>query len=96
MDSMLGKILILLVMVALVAGMFWAIAQLQGPTRRYKDMTSEEFEREVQKGASPTAQVIREIHGVIQPNRKLEYLQQLDKKVEGEHSERGDGKKPQA
>ena len=92
---MLGKILILLVVIALVAGLSWAIAQLQRPSR-YENMTSEEFEREVQEGASATAQVIREIHGIVQPNRKMEYLQQLDKKVEGEHAEKGDGKKPQA
>ncbi len=82
-------------MIALLLGALWGIAHLQGPGR-HEEMTNEEFEREVQNGATATGQIFREIQGLLEPDRNMEYLQQLDKKAEGEQSEKGAGNNPPA
>jgi hypothetical protein len=60
---------------------------------RYAKMTEEEFEAEAKRG-SRIGGALLEVQKLANPSHKVEYLQQQDKRVEGEQSEAGDGDAP--
>ncbi|MGH9861258.1 MAG: hypothetical protein ACRD5F_14650 [Candidatus Acidiferrales bacterium] len=56
---------------------------------RYANMTEQEFEEEARRG-SPAGNALMSVQGIIEPNRKVEYVLQQDKRFEGESAESGD------
>lgn len=56
---------------------------------RYAEMTEEEFEEEARRG-SPLGSALMSVQGIIEPNRKVEYVLQQDKRFAGDASESGD------
>ena len=83
--SMLAWVL-LLVLLALV---LWGILHAVTGDDRYARMTEEEFEAEAKRVSMMGAGMV-ELQKHIDPLHKVEYMQQQDKKVEGEADESGD------
>jgi len=78
--------LILIIVVVLVVA---CILQAMVGKSRYADMTEEEFEDEARK-SSAVGNALMAAQGIIEPNRKVEYVLQQDKRLEGDSAESGD------
>ena len=76
---------IAVVFILVVAGIWHAATGKS----RYAEMTEEEFEEEARRG-SPVGNALMSVQGIIEPNRKVEYVLRQDKRFAGEAAESGD------
>jgi hypothetical protein len=77
-----------LIIVAVLALVVGAILYLITDDDRYSKMSEQEFQEEADRGTLTGAAVMG-LHKVLQPKR-VEYILQRDKRVEGEQRESGD------
>lgn len=75
----------ILIALAVVVAAVYGIRQMAGG-RRYSEMTEEEFEEDA-KRVSGVRGAMLEVQKLVDPARKVEYVQQADKKVEGQRQE---------
>ena len=73
--------------VALLAIAGIALAVSSGD--RYATMSDKEFEAEAQRG-SPVGSALLELQRIVSSGKNVEYMQQQDKREEGDSSESGD------
>lgn len=78
-------VVIAVVLILALAGILHAVTGKS----RYAEMTEQEFEEEARRG-SPVGNALTSVQGIIEPNRKVEYVLQQDKRFEGDSSESGD------
>lgn len=76
-----------LIGIALLVAVVWAIVHAVS-TDRYSTMTEAEFEAEARRGSALGSAVVG-LQNILEPQRKVEYLQQRDKHVEADSSESG-------
>ncbi len=86
--------MVTIVILAIVAGVVALIAGFAGGKDRYAEMSEAEFEAEA-KRASALGAAVMGLQKVLEPKR-VEYIMQRDKRVEGEQAVSGDPPSPEA